>query len=125
MRSRSGMTSETLVESCRHNFLTLILVQMGVVECKTWKQLQEHGQAAEELVALVKAEEKNKTPRGDRPPPRCNQEPPAKNETLAADTQQVSSSRPNRGGFTDRFQVKYSFKDDKVKALSKMPSKGR
>src|SRR3954463_865496 len=53
MRSRSGMTPETLVETCRHNFLTPILVQMGVVECKTWKQLQEHGQTAQELVALV------------------------------------------------------------------------
>src|SRR5436190_496775 len=41
MRSRSGMTPETLVETCRHYFLTPILV---LVECKTWKQLQEHGQ---------------------------------------------------------------------------------
>src|SRR2546430_10754737 len=30
MRSRSGMTPETLVETCRHNFLTPILVQMGL-----------------------------------------------------------------------------------------------
>src|SRR5947208_11673859 len=37
MRSRSGMTPETLVETCRHNFLTPIFVQMGIVECKTWK----------------------------------------------------------------------------------------
>ena len=43
MRSQSGMTPETLIETCRHNFLTPILVQIGVVECKTWKQLQEHG----------------------------------------------------------------------------------
>ena len=49
------MTPETLVETCRHNFLTPILVQIGVVECKTWKQLQEHGQTTQELVALVKA----------------------------------------------------------------------
>src|SRR3954468_19950168 len=27
MRSRSGMTPETLIETCRHNFHTLILVQ--------------------------------------------------------------------------------------------------
>src|SRR4051812_40092610 len=60
MRSRSDMTPETLVEMCRHNFLTPILVQMGVVECKTWKQLQKHGQTAQELVALVRAKEKNK-----------------------------------------------------------------
>src|SRR3954468_18384930 len=126
MKSRSGMTTETLVKTCRHNFLTPILVQMGVVECKTWKQLQEHGQTAQELVALVRAEEKNnRTPRGGGPPPRRNQDPPAKKETLAADTQQASSSRPTMGGFVDRFPVKYSFKDDKVEALFKMLIKGR
>ena len=81
------MTPETLVETCRHNFLTPILVQMGVIECKTWKQLQEHGQTAQELVALVKAEEKNnRTLRGGGLPPRRSQDPPAKKETLAADT---------------------------------------
>src|SRR3954469_10536411 len=125
MRSRSGMIPETLVETCRHNFLTPILVQMGVVECKTWKQLQEHGQTPQELAALVRAEEKNnRTPRGGGPPPRHNQDPPAKKETLAADTQQASSSRPTGGGFVDRSQVKYSFKDDKVEALFKMLNKG-
>src|SRR5205809_5248781 len=125
MRSRSGMTPETLVETCRHNFLTLILIQIGVVKCKTWKQLQEHGQTAQELVALVRAEEKNnRTPRGGGPPPRRNQDPPVKKETLAADTQQASSSRPIGGSFIDRSQVKYSFKNDKVEALFKMLDKG-
>src|SRR3954470_12385692 len=94
MRSRSGMTPETLMETCRHNFLTPILVQMGVVKCIIWKQLQEHGHTAEELVALVKAKEKNNRAfRGNGPPPWCNQDPPAKKENLAADTQQASSSR--------------------------------
>src|SRR4051812_29661011 len=114
MRSRSGMTPETLVETCRHNFLTPILVQIGVVEYKTWKQLLEHGPTAQELVALVRAEEKNnRTLRGGGPPPRHNQDPPAKKETLATDTQQALSSHPTRGGFVDWSQVKYSFKDDK------------
>src|SRR5256886_12555988 len=125
MRSRSGMTPETLVETCRHNFLTPILVQMRIVQCKNWKQLQEHGQTAQELVSLVRAEEKNnRTPRGGGPPQRRNQDTHAKIETLAADTQQASSSRPTGGGFIDRSQVKYSFKDDKVKALFKMLNKG-
>src|SRR5438270_4866425 len=98
---------------------------MGVIECKTWKQLQEHGQTAHELVALVRAVEKNnRTPRGGGPPPRRNQDPPTKKETLAADTQQASSSRPTGGGFIDWSQVKYSFKDDKVEALFKMLNKG-
>src|SRR3954465_371010 len=125
MRSRSGMTPETLVETCCHNFLTPIPVQMGVAECKRWKRLQEHGQTAQERVALVKAEEKNnRTPRGGGPPPRRNQDPPAKKEILATDTQQASSSRPTGGGFIDRSKVKYFFKDDKVEALFKMLSKG-
>src|SRR3954469_2254556 len=98
---------------------------MGVFECKTLKQLQEHGQTAQELVALVRAEEKNnRTPRGGGPPPRRNQDPPVKKKTLAADTQQASSSRPTGGGFIGRSQVKYSFKDDKVEALFKMLNKG-
>src|SRR4051812_20630752 len=79
MRNRSGMTPETLVETCCHNFLTPILIQIGVVECKTWKQLQEQGQTAEELVVLIKAEEKNnKTPRGGGAPQWHNQDPTAK-----------------------------------------------
>src|SRR5205809_78354 len=118
------MTPETLMETCRHNFLTPILVQMGVVECKIWKQLQEHGQTVEELVTILKTEEKNRTPRGDRPPLRHNQDPIAKKETLAVDSQQSLSSRPTGGGFIDRAQVKYSFKDDKVEALFKMLDKG-
>src|SRR5204863_1111627 len=76
-------------------------------------------------VALVKAKEKNnRTPRGGGPPPRRNQDPPAEKKTLAANTQQASSSHPTWGGFIDRSQVKYSFKDDKVKALFKMLDKG-
>src|SRR5436190_16386600 len=62
-------------------------------------------------------------PRGGGQPPRRNQDLPAKKETLAADTQQASSSRPTGGGFIDRSQVKYSFKDDKVEALFKMLNK--
>src|SRR5256886_16493911 len=38
--------------------------------------------------------------------------------------QQASTSRPTGGGFIDRSQVKYSFKDDKVEALFKMLDKG-
>src|SRR3954466_4358987 len=90
-----------------------------------WKQFQEHGQTAQELVAHVKAKEKNnRMPRGGGPPPRRNQDPPAKKKTLAADTQKASSSRPTGSGFIDRSQVKYLFKDDKVEALFKMLNKG-
>src|SRR3954468_23647912 len=54
MRSRSGMTPETLVKTCRHNFLTPILVQMGVVECKTWKQIQGHARQQKSWPPLLK-----------------------------------------------------------------------
>src|SRR4051812_31942713 len=116
MRSRSSMTPETLVETYCHNFLTPNLDQMGVVKCIIWKQLQEHSQTAKELIALVKAEEKNRTPQENRPSSGRNQVPPAKKETLAADIQQASSCRLAGGGFIDRSEVKYSFKDDKVEA---------
>src|SRR4051812_44163264 len=74
----------------------------------------------------MKAKEKNnRMPRGNGTPPWHNQDTPTKKETLAADTQQCSSSRPTGGGFIDQPQIKYSFKDDKVEALFKMLSKGR
>lgn len=47
---------------------------------------------AEELVALVKSEEKVKQPWGDRAPLKRNLESSAKMETLAADTKHASSS---------------------------------
>src|SRR3954471_21525901 len=78
MRSRSDMMPDTLVETCRHNFLTPILVQMRVIECKTWKQLLEHGQTTQELVAVVRAEEKNnRRPEGvDHPQGAIKTRPP-------------------------------------------------
>src|SRR3954469_19932499 len=77
-----------------------------------------------EMWIVNSGEKNNKTPRGGGPPPRRNQDPPAKKETLAADTQQASSSRLTGGGFIDRSQVKYSFKDNKLEALFKMLDKG-
>src|SRR5438270_5542989 len=74
---------------------------------------------------IVKLGEKNnKTPIGGGPLPRCNQNPPAKKETMTADTQQSTTTRPTGGSFIDRSQVKYSFKDDKIEALFKMLDKG-
>src|SRR3954463_16571883 len=77
-----------------------------------------------EMRIVNSGEENNKTPRGRGPPLRRSQDPHAKKETLAADTQQASSSRPNGGGFMGRSQIKYFFKDEKVEALFKMLSKG-
>src|SRR3954462_7857400 len=82
MRSRSGMIPETLVETCRNNFLTPILVQIGVVECKTWKQHQEHGQTAEELVALMKTEKKNNRTHRGKTTPKAQSRPACQEEYL-------------------------------------------
>src|SRR4051812_26712872 len=59
-----------------------------------------------------------------RATPKAQLRPDCQEGDLDSDTQQVSSSRPTGGGFIDRSQVKYSFKDDKVEALFKMLSKG-
>ena len=51
------MTQATLVETCRHNLQTSLLAQKGVAESRTWKQLVQQGEQAEEIVARVRAEE--------------------------------------------------------------------
>ena len=56
----SCMTQATLVETCRHNLQTSLLAQIGVAESRTWKQLIQQGEQAEEIVARVRVEE-NKT----------------------------------------------------------------
>jgi len=50
LRCPSGMTQSTLVKTCRHNLQTSLLVQIGVAECRTWKQLVLQGEQAEEIV---------------------------------------------------------------------------
>jgi len=39
LRCPSGMTQSTFVETCRHNLQTALLAQIGVTECRIWKQL--------------------------------------------------------------------------------------
>ena len=51
------MTQVTLVETCRHNLQTSLIAQIGVAESRTWKQLVQQGEHAEEIVARVRAEE--------------------------------------------------------------------
>jgi len=59
----SGVTQSTLVETCHHNLQSALLAQIGVVECRTWKQLVLVGKQLEEIVARVKVEEKGSKPR--------------------------------------------------------------
>ena len=58
----SGMTQATLVKICRHNLQTSLLVQIGVAKSRTWKQLVQQGEQAEEIVVRVKAEESKARP---------------------------------------------------------------
>lgn len=60
------MTQSTLVETCRHNLQTTLLTQLGMTECRTWKQLVLQGDQAEEIVVKVKTEEKESKPRPEK-----------------------------------------------------------
>jgi len=63
----SGITQSMLVETCHHNMQTFLLTQIGVVKYRTWKQLVLQGEQAEEIVARVRAEEKDSKPRPEKP----------------------------------------------------------
>jgi len=62
LRCPNGMTQSTFVETCRHTLQTPLLVQIGATECRTWKQLVSQGEQEEEIVARIKAEEKESKP---------------------------------------------------------------
>jgi len=66
LRCPGCMTQSTLAETCRHNLQTALLAQIGVAECRTWKQLVLQGEQAEEIVVRVKAEEKVSNPRPEK-----------------------------------------------------------
>jgi len=67
LRCPSGMTQFTLVETCRHNLQTALPAQIGLTECRTWKQLVLQGEQAEDIVARVKAEEKESKSKSEKP----------------------------------------------------------
>jgi len=98
LRSPSCMTQSTLVKTCRHNLQTALLAQMGAVECRTWKQLVLQGKQAEEIVARVRAEEKDSKARPDKPTQRTpeSSSQPKRRDTLA--TEVKSPSKPQSVG---------------------------
>jgi len=65
LRCPSGMSQSTPVKTCRQNLQTA-LAQIGMAECRTWKQLGQQGEQAEEIIARVKDEEKDSKPRPDK-----------------------------------------------------------
>ena len=67
LQTLSSMTQSTLVEICHHNLQTTLLTQIGVAEYRTWKQLVLQGEKEEEIVAMVKIEEKESKLRLEKP----------------------------------------------------------
>ena len=62
LRCSSGITQPTLVEMYHHNLQTTPLARIEVAECHIWKQLVLQGEQAEEIIAKVRAEEKDSKP---------------------------------------------------------------
>ena len=128
LRCPSGMTQTTLVETCHHNLQTSLLAQIGVAEYRTWKQLVLQGEQAEEIVARVRAEEKDSKLRPDklmrRVPESSSQ--PRRRDTLATKVKSPSKSQLVRGGMApgqSRANKLYSFKDEHVVSLFKLLQK--
>jgi len=98
LRCSSGMTQATLVETCRHNLQTSLLVQIGVAESRIWKQLVQQGEQAEEIIARVRAEENKPRPeKSTRHTPEIFFQSKRK-DTLATETKFPVKPQPARGG---------------------------
>ena len=102
------------METCRHNLQTSLLAQIGVAESRTWKQLVQQGEQAEEIVAKVKAEENKPRPeKSTRHAPEVSFQAKKKN-TLATETKSPTKPQPTiGGGFSSKLRAKkqYSFKE--------------
>lgn len=123
LQNQSGITQKTLVDTCRHNLQTSILIQIGVAKCRTRINLLEYDQIVEEIVAWLKAEERSKPPKSERPP-RCNQDQSGRKETMATDANLASISQPAEDRPPNHPRKMYSFKDDHVELLFKLLHKG-
>lgn len=53
MRCLHGISQEKIVETCKYNFQTCLLIKMGVVEFRTWKDLVKHGEQAEDIIRSI------------------------------------------------------------------------
>ena len=117
----SSITQATLVETCRHNLQTSLLTQIGVTKSRTWKQLVQQGEQAEEIIVRVKAEEnKLKPEKSTRRAPEASFQAKRK-DTLETETKSSSKPQPARGGSSStqpRANKQYSFKDEHVASYS-------
>ena len=93
------MTQSTLVETCRYNLQTALLVEIGVAEYRTWKQqLVLQGEQMEEIIARVQAEEKESRDQRKRRDAPQNHLLNQGEMTLATEAKSPSKSKPARGG---------------------------
>ena len=122
------MTQSTLVETCRHNLQTALLAQMGVAECRTWKQLVLQEEQAEKIVARVTAKEKDNKPRHDKRTRRApeSSSQPRRRDIVATEVKSPSKPQSIRGGRAlgqARANKLYSFKDEHMVSLLKLLQK--
>ena len=97
LRCPSGMTQVTLVETCRHNLQTSLLAQIGVAESRTWRQLIQQGEHAEEIVTRVRAEENKPIPeKSTRRAPDISLQTKRK-DNLATETKSPVKPQPVKG----------------------------
>ena len=96
----SDMTQSTLVETCHHNLQTSLLTQMGVEECHTWKKLALQGEQGEEIIARVRAEEKDSKPRPDKSMQRApeSSSQPKRRDIMATEVKSPPKTQSIRGG---------------------------
>ena len=123
LRCPSGMTQVTQVKTCRHNLQTSLLAQIGVAESRTWKQLIQQGEQAEEIVSRVRAEENKRRPeRSTRRAPDTSLQAKWK-DNLATGTKSPVKPQPVKGSSSSSQPRKYSFKDEHVDSLFKLLNK--
>jgi len=116
----------TRVETCRHNLQTSLLAQIGVAESRTWKQLVQQDEQAEEIVARVRAEENKPRPeRSTRRAPDTSLQIKWK-DNMATETKSPAKPQPVKGSGSSsqpRANKQYSFKDEHVDSLFKLLNK--
>ena len=104
----------------------LLLVQIGVAESRTWKQLVQQGEQAEEIITRVRAvENKPRTEKSTRRALEISFQSKRK-DTLATETKSPVKSQPARGGGSSsqpRANKQYAFKDEHVDSLFKLLNK--
>ena len=120
------MPQAILVETCRHNLQTSLLTHIGVAKSRTWKQLVQQGEQAEEIIANVRAKENKPRPeKSTRRAPEVSFQSKRK-DTLTTETKFSVKPQPTREGSSSsqpQANMQCSFKDEHVDSLFKLLNK--